>query len=166
MRTELQNGIDAARQLLAISDIDFKPLSFTTDWHKLEEQIYKRFCRISGNGRPIWLWEKFKHGYQGLDLNVYIPSVLDQLIPKNELIWFMASDGSNFLFYEGKIEAIQNIIGETSYLDEYYLISKRHEWLFCVNHHDFLIGTGEFAIKQLRAFAQTHPQLVIKAYPA
>jgi hypothetical protein len=167
MRTELQNEIAAAIQQLSIPTTDFRPLPFTTDWHKLEEQIYQRFCKINGKSRPIWLWDSFKRGYQGIDLNVHLHIMLNQLIPNTEIIWFMASDGNNFSFYEGKIEAIQSIIGETSFeLDEYYLISKKHEWLFCVNHHDILIGTGDFAIKQIRALAERQPQLVIKAYPA
>jgi hypothetical protein len=167
MRTELQNKIDAARQQLSISAPDFKPLPFTTNWHELEEQICQGFCKVSGKSRPIWLWGKFKYGYQGIDLNVHIHLILNQLIPSNEIIWFMASDGNRFLFYEGKIESIQSIIGETSYeLDEYYLISKKDEWLFCVNHHDILIGTGDFAIKQIRDFARRQPQLLTAAYPA
>jgi hypothetical protein len=167
MRTELQNEIDTARQELSILPTDFRPLPFTTDWHKLEERIYQRFCKITGKSRSIWLWDSFKHGYQGIDLNVHLHLILNQLIPDTETIWFMASDGSNFSFYEGRIGAIQSIIGETSFeLDEYYLISKKYEWLFCVNHHDILIGTCDFAIKQIHALAENHPELVIRAYPA
>ena len=167
MRIELQNEIDNARQQLSISDANFKSLPSTTNWHRLKEQIYRRFCKISNKSRSIWLWDNFKHGYQGIDLNVHLHSILHQLIPNDEMIWFMASDGTNLLFYEGKVKAIQAIIGETSYeLDEYYLISKKDEWLFCANHHDILIGTGELAIRKIKAFIQQFPELLIKAYPA
>jgi hypothetical protein len=77
----------------------------------------------------------------------------------------MAYDGDNFIFYQGKVEAIQQILLECS-PDEYYLINKKYEWLLSVNHHDSLTGTGEFIINQLREFAQRSPELLTAAYPA
>jgi hypothetical protein len=166
MRNDLLNEIDETRQRLHISDADFRPLPFTTDWHKLEERIYHSFCRIEGKARPIWLWERFKYGYQSLNLNVFTPDILNRLVPADELVLFMATDGSYFFFYEGKIEAIQKVLGERCYLDEYYIISKKLDWLFCENHHRILIGTGSFAIQQLRSFSRQFPELVTAAYPA
>ncbi|NML64062.1 hypothetical protein HHL22_02485 [Hymenobacter sp. RP-2-7] len=167
MRKALLNELDAARQLLQIPDADFRPLPFTTDWHKLEERIYHSFYHIEGKARPVWLWESFKHQTQSLQLKVLSLAILHHLIPLDETVWLMAYDGSNFFFYEGKVTVIQRIIPELTYImDEYYLISKKFEWLLCENHHDILIGTGSFAIQQLRDFAQQFPELVISTYPS
>jgi hypothetical protein len=167
MRNELLNEIDEARHRLQIPDADFRPLPFTTDWHKLEERIYHSFCRIDGKSRPNWLWASFKYEAHCLQLTVPAHTILHHLMPIEEVVWLMAYDSSNFYFYEGKITAIERVISELTYvMDEYYLISKKLEWLLCENHHDILIGTGSFAIQQLRSFAQQFPELVTAAYPA
>lgn len=165
MRSDLHNDIEEARQKLAIPTPDFNPLPFTTNWHQLEERIYKAFCKIAGKERPRWLWERYKNEWYGLSLKDYSDDILDQLVPTSETVWFMAYDGDSFFFYEGKVEAIQHILLECS-PDEYYLINKKYKWLLSVNHHDSLTGTGEFIINQLKAFAQRSPEFLTAAYPA
>jgi len=166
MWTDLRKDIEQIRRELQISEVDFGPLPFTTDWHQLEEHIYKAFCKLEGQGRPCWLWDSYKHEWAGLQLEGCPDEILDQLVPLNETVWFMVYDGDTFLFYQGKINAIQKVLPELTYLDEYYLISKKYEWLLSVNHHDSLTDTGEFIISQLKSFAQRSPELLISTYPA
>ena len=165
MWSDLRKDIEIARKELHIPLTDFSPLPHTTDWHRLEERIYSTFCRIEGKGRPCWLWENYKNERYGLALKYYPDNILNQLIPVTEIVWFMTYDGDDFLFYKGKIEAIQQILLECS-PDEYYLIDKKYKWLLSVNHHDSLTGTGEFIIGQLKAFAQRSPELLTSTYPA
>lgn len=165
MRSDLQNDIEEACQKLGIPAADFGPLPFTTNWHQLEERIYKAFCRIEGQGRPCWLWERYKGEWFGLALKDYPDYILDQLVPIAEVVWFMVYDGDDFYFYHGRVNAIQQILLECS-PDEYYLINKKYNWLLSVNHHDSLTGTGEFIIQQLKSFAQRSPELLTTAYPA
>jgi len=77
----------------------------------------------------------------------------------------MVYDGDDFYFYQGKVNAIQQILFECS-PDEYYLINKKYAWLLSVNHHDSLTGNVYFIIQQLQSFAQRSPELLIVAYPA
>jgi hypothetical protein len=165
MWSELRQDIEEARRDLRIPTGDFSPMPHTTNWHQLEEHIYKAFCKIKGQGRPCWLWENYKNEWYGLALEDYPDYILDQLVPTNEIVWFMAYDGDNFIFYQGKVKAIQQILLECS-PDEYYLINKKYEWLLSVNHHDSLTGTGDFIINQLKSFEQRSPELLIAAYPA
>jgi hypothetical protein len=165
MWSDLRQDIEQARKEYNIPEADFSPLPHTTDWHRLEERIYSNFCRIEGKGRPRWLWERYRNEWYGLALEDYPDYILNQLIPAAEIVWFMAYDGDDFLFYQGKVSAIQQVLSECS-PDEYYLINKKYEWLLSVNHHDSLTGTGTFIINQLKAFAQRSPELVTAAYPA
>lgn len=166
MRNELLNELDEARQRLQISDADFRSLPFTTDWRKLDERIYHSFCRIEGKARPIWLWERFKYETHSLQLTVPAHTILHHLVPIDEAVWLMAYDGSSFYFYEGLVTAIERIIPELTYImDEYYIVSKKLDWLLCENHHDVLIGTGSFAVQQLFAFQERFPKLILGAYP-
>ena len=164
MRSDLQNDIEEACQKLKIPAADFSLLPFTTNWRQLEEHIYKAFCRIEGQGRPCWLWKRYKSEWFGLALEDYPDYILDQLVPISENVWFMAYDGDNFFFYEGKVKPIQQVLSECS-PDEYYLINKKFEWLLSVNHHDYLTGTGTFIIHQLKVFAQRSPEMLTTAYP-
>jgi len=165
MWSELRQDIEVACKALRIPKTDFSPLPHTTDWHRLKERIYSAFCKIEGRGRPSWLWERYKNEWYGLHLIDHPDDILNQLVSTAEPVWFMAYDGDDFLFYEGKVEAIQQILLECS-PDEYYLINKKYEWLLSVNHHDGLTGTGEFIINQLKSFVQRCPELLIATYPA
>lgn len=149
MWSDLRKDIEEARKECHIPETDFSPLPHTTDWYRLEERIYSTFCKIEGKGRPCWLWENYRNVWYGLALKGYPDNILDQLVPATEIVWFMAYDGNDFLFYQGKVKAIQKVLPELTYLDEYYLINKKYEWLLSVNHHDSLAGTGEFIINQL-----------------
>jgi hypothetical protein len=66
MWSDLRKDIEEARRKLCIPDTDFSPLPFITNWHQLEERIYKTFCKIEGKSRPSWLWERYKTNGTGL----------------------------------------------------------------------------------------------------
>ena len=166
MWSDLHKDIEEIRRELHIPDTDFSPLPHTTDWRRLQERIYSTFCEIEGKARPCWLWNSYKNEWLGLALAGCPDAILDQLVPITETVWFMAYDGDDFLFYQGKVKAIQKLLPELTYLDEYYLINKKYEWLLSVNHHDNLTGTGKFIINQIKAFAQRSPELLTVTYPA
>jgi len=165
MWSDLRKDIEEARRAFRIPEADFSPLPFTTNWHQLEERIYQTFCKIAGEGRPAWLWERYKNEWIGLALKECPDHILDQLVPTAETVWFLVYNGDDFLFYQGKIKAIQQVLLESS-PDEYYLINKKYEWLLSVNHHDNLTGTGAFIIGQLKSFAQRSPDMLTTASPA
>lgn len=155
MWTELRVEIETVRKRLQIPDEEFAPLPYTTNWAKLEENIYQAFCRINHpTSRPLWLWERFKQEKCFIELNYRPYTFFDKLIDEDEKVWLMLNEsvnmGDKFWFYEGKIKAIQEIINESGYIDELYIISKKYEWLLCINHHDYLIGTGDIMLNRLK----------------
>jgi hypothetical protein len=145
MWSPLRTEFEQIRRQYHLPDSEFAPLNQHTNWRKLEEKIYSSFCKLDHpTSRPLWLWEKFK-----LDTYVLLPKnqpylLLDKLVPATEPVWFMVKETGRdkFWFYEGKVQAIQTVIGESGDIDELYLISKQYDWLLCINHHDALIGTG------------------------
>jgi hypothetical protein len=166
MWSDLHKDIEVIRRELRIPETDFSPLPHTTDWHRLKENIYQAFCKIEGKGRPGWLWTSYKNEYFELGLKCLPDSILDQLVPATETVWFVPDDGSDSLFYQGKVGAIQKILPELTYLDEYYLINKKYEWLLSVNHHDSLTATGEHLINRMKLLAHRSPDLLISTYLA
>lgn len=155
MWTPLREEIEVIRKQLQIPESDFKPLPHNTDWRKLEEKIYKTFCQLDHpRARPVWLWTALKNECYVLSSEASPYLLLDKLINVKEIVWLMVNETVNerekFWFYEGKAEAIQSIISESSYLDELYLVSRKYEWLVCINHHDALIGSGKAVIEKLK----------------
>ena len=150
----MRRDIEKITQDLNIASTDFNSLGIYEDWHKIEEKIYNTFCQIDHpKSRPIWLWEYFKLDTYSLSIkNPY--QMLEQLVNPNEEIWFFLNgDRDKFWFYQGKITAITKVISESSYIDEIYLVSKKYDWLICINHHDTLIATGKSMATRLKNIA-------------
>ncbi|WP_131667298.1 DUF6756 family protein [Psychrobacter pygoscelis] len=141
---------------LNLNDAEFRALSAYEDHQGIEETIYQTFCQFEDRrSRPTWLWLSFKQEVYSTDFLPEVPeSYLHTLIDPTETIWLGALDSmqerSKIWFYEGQILPIQKILFETQFFDEFYLVSKKYEWLICINHHDTLIATGGEMPKRLK----------------
>jgi hypothetical protein len=140
------------------------------EWRGIEEKIYHTFCNLnSPTARPIWLWEYFKLEKYAIYSHNYPLEIVDRIVESREKVWLMLNEsaagkellrryfpsngppegilvelgrGDKFWFYEGEIEAIQKVLFDSGYIDEIYIVSKKYEWLLCINHHDVLYATG------------------------
>jgi hypothetical protein len=143
----LRTEVEQVRQQLALTESQFRPLGLR-EWEGIEERIYHTFCKLnSPKARPAWLWEHFKLETQAWHRPGVLPDfLLTQLVDKQETVWLMlnntVNESTKFWLYEGRVEAIQQIISECCLLDEIYLISKKYEWLLCIDHHNVLYATG------------------------
>ena len=154
MWTHLRIEIEKVRNEFSIGNNEFQQVGLN-DWKTIEEKIYKTFCQsINHNSKPVWLWEYFK--LDSFSIAVEKPSYLylDKLIEDDEKVWFFISEtvreSDKFWFYEGQVKAIQKIIRETGYGHELYLVSKKYEWLICINHHNVLFATGKIMPDKLK----------------
>lgn len=131
---------------------DFKPVNIN-EWEAIENKIIATFCDfpLSYKYRPTWLWEYFKFDGTTLsNLVEYAPQYLPELLGQEECVWFFVNDHkSKFWYYEGKVRSIQTIIDE-SHWDEFYIVSKKYDWLICMNHHEILTAIGAEIPEKLR----------------
>ncbi|GAA4340105.1 DUF6756 family protein [Flaviaesturariibacter amylovorans] len=130
---------------LSIPSDRFHPLRPHSGWQEIEDKIYDRFVGISHwKQRPGWLWEHFKLDSYSVQFSTWPLDLLPRLVDPFEPVWFFVN-GRNwkFWFYEGYIETITKVIAESVGIDEFYICSKKYDWLLCFNHHDFLIATGD-----------------------
>lgn len=154
MWTDLRKEIEKIRKDFSLRDNQFRPLGLN-EWQEIENKIYQTFCKLTHHkSRPVWLWEHFKLDTFSLSNLKNRPEIyLDRLIDENETVWYVVNETINeenkFWFFEGKIKCIQTIIDKT-WFNELYLISKKYEWLICINHHDCLIATGAVMPDKLR----------------
>ena len=116
--------------------------------HKIEAAFV---IKNSSNTHFNWWWESFKGRHYSLFIeHGQAYEYLNQLIDVREQVWFVACDighdPSKFWLFQGRIQAIQSILRE-HYAFDYYLVSKRYEWLLCENDHSVLIGLKDIIPK-------------------
>ena len=154
MWTDLRKEIEKIRKDFGLTDTQFQPVGFN-DWQGVEDKIYHTFCKLTHfKSRPVWLWEHFKLGTFSVSTEHKPYLYLDKLIDDTETVWFFVNETVNeadkFWFYQGQVKAIQTIIAEACYIDELYLVSKKYDWLLCINHHDILVATEQTMPGKLR----------------
>lgn len=150
-RVDLEKVLKA----LSFSSEDFRSI----DPYKYEiilVAILDKFTTLGKKGiNYSWWWNSFKEPKCSIQLN-YAPAFLNKLVASKENVWFVAEDWQrtkrhgNFWLYEGNIAAIVDILG-SMYSFEYYIISKKFEWLLCENHHNILIGVGQSMVKKIES---------------
>ncbi|MGI4865781.1 MAG: DUF6756 family protein [Janthinobacterium lividum] len=155
----LRAEIEKIRHQLAIPEDQFRPLGLQ-EWPGIREKIYHIFCRLDDPiVRPIWLWEYFKlETYTWYQPGILPDFLLEKLVEEQETVWLMLNTTINehtkFWLYQGHINAIKQLLSECYLTDEIYIVSKKYEWLLCINHHDILYATGgdmPAKLRQLKA---------------
>lgn len=146
MWTELRQNIETIRRESRFSEDEFKPVDIIS-WKQLQDNIISTFCKIETHKDKFnWLWEDFKQDTYSVRFEKNYPfDSLLQLVDASEQVWLVinesVNDGTKFWFYEGQIKPIAFVLGK-SFADEVYIVSKRYDWLLCINHHDVLFATG------------------------
>lgn len=154
MWTDLRKEIEKIRKDFGLTYNQFQPLGLN-DWEEIEEKVYQTFCKLTSyKSRPVWLWNYFKLDTVSISTEQKPYLYLGKLIDNSEPFWFFVNETVNeadkFWFYQGQVKAIQTIIAEACYIDELYLVSKKYDWLLCINHHDIIIATGQTMPDKLR----------------
>lgn len=154
MWTDLRKEIEKIRKDISLTDAQFQPLGLN-EWNEVENRIYDTFCNLTHyKSRPVWLWEHFKIDTFSISTEQKPYLYLNKLIDNSETVWFFVNETvdeeDKFWFYQGQVKSIQTIIAEACYIDELYLVSKKYDWLLCINHHDILIATGYRMSDKLR----------------
>ncbi|GGI11637.1 DUF6756 family protein [Gottfriedia solisilvae] len=123
-------------------------------WENIIQNFEQTFIKKPHYTSQIsWYWQFLKNdGYSLHFINDDAYKYLHKLIDENEKIFFMVEENSakpKFWIYEGNIKMIQKVI-EESFAFEYYIFSKKFDWLICENHHGILSGVGEKVIGKMK----------------
>ncbi|MGI4870269.1 MAG: DUF6756 family protein [Janthinobacterium lividum] len=168
----LRAEVEQARHRLALPESQFRPLKVNEWHDIEEKVYKTFCGPNSPSKRPVWLWFDFKldtHSY--FSYKYLLPDfILEKLVDNEEIVWLMLNESGSgagkkiptwylphngppegiwieygsekFWFYEGRVKAIQQVLEDSAGIDEIYIISKKYEWLLCINHHDVLYATG------------------------
>ena len=149
--SDLRADIERVRKDLKLSEEDFSEVNIN-EWQSVQQNIKINFLHERSHNLSVtWLWNDFKAETFVFACESDPYKKLDLLIDEDEVVWFFVNETVNektkYWFYQGRIKAIQEVIGEAVGLDEYYIASKKYKWMLCVNHHDILIGAGDIIPK-------------------
>jgi len=152
-RFDMRQQINLAAAALCLKPTEFRQIRV----HQYQDILLSIIDHFTTLGRKGWnapWWDHFK----GVEIGIHTTDaykLLPELVPSEERVWFVAEDwGRNkrdggFWLFEGKIQAIVSVLGEM-FGFEYYVVSKKFEWLLCENHHDILIGVGQPMVDKMR----------------
>ena len=143
---------------LTAAALSLKPTEFRQirvhQYQDILMSIIEKFTTLGRKGWNATWWDHFK-GVESAIHTADAYKLLRELVPTEERVWFVAQDwGRNkhdggFWLFEGKIQAIVSVLDEM-FGFEYYIVSKKFEWLVCENHHDVLIGVGQPIVAKIR----------------
>lgn len=72
----------------------------------------------------------------------FIKQIVEIVPSKTTLMWFLVEGTHKYWLYEARIEEILLVLENTSLYD-FYIISKKYDWLISQNHHDGWSFIGE-----------------------
>ena len=149
--TSLRVDIERAKNELVISDNEFRELK-TNEWELVQSKILKAFLYDRPQSiKRSWLWDDLKVVVHSIGCITDPYEKLNLLIQRDAIVYFFVNETMNeqtkYWYYQGNVNSIISIIGEIIGLDEYYIVSKKYDWLLCTNHHDVLIGAGSIIPK-------------------
>lgn len=143
---DLRNEIENAAKALNVPPSYFRNVG-PLPWKHISSQVaYQFLVRGELQIANTWWWECMKAPVSALHVSSGEGHrFLTLLAPPNEQAWLFAeetlNEQSKKWVFEGRVREFQQILGEC-YLFEYYIVSKRGEWLVAENHHNVLFAAG------------------------
>jgi hypothetical protein len=153
MWSPLRTQISQICKQLSIPKERFKPVSLN-EWENIQGKILEKFSYPNHTG---WIWERLKGDTYAIQFDYDYPiDQLIRLVDHSEKVWLFlnetVSERNKYWYYDGYIKDIVSVLGETTQTDEVYVTSRKYEWLICINHHDYIIATGNKMVQKLAAW--------------
>ncbi len=149
----LRDDINIVVKNLHLSNEDFQLVRLSR-YRQILISILRKFTNLKESQINSWWWNSFSEPtYYFQPENVF--NALALLINAKENVWFIIEDDSeekerdHYWLYEGKIQAIISVLKELPFT-EYYVVSKKLEWILCENHHNLLIGCGDLITSKMK----------------
>lgn len=134
-------------------------------WRNIYQTITEKYADKRGTWRNGLHWAN-TNGYSPKSMKDFLGCYpvdystwfrfLPQIISGDEMVYFLIDKGSDwylgekFWIFESYIPELVkalNLLNETAFLDtgwsDYYIISKKYQWLIGFNHHDIISCIGE-----------------------
>ena len=136
-------------------NIDVRPLGLS-EWEDIEAKIQETFCHQKEyKSKPVWLWNALKVDAYSVFKEQPI-EVLENLVEAKNNVYLILDETINettkHWYYEGNIHSIYKLLSIENkvFVNEVCLVSKKYDWLLCINHHSCLIAAGKSMIDKVK----------------
>lgn len=132
-------------------------------WVDIQYRIEEKFLKKEHHAISLhWGWEHFKEPTYSLAFTEPAYRYFNHLI-EDEDVWFIVEDYMDKIWlYEGRVSIIVGkVIPECCHLNEYYLVSKKYEWILCEDHHNIVHGSGTKVFERMRKFKLENREEII-----
>lgn len=150
---EVRNEIEEIRKALLIKENDFVEVA-KDKWQLIQKSFEDKFIsKESPKVKYYWYWSALKGEHLSIFVSQNEMEILNRLLDEDEKIYFFTNENGErvkFWFYEGKVKFIKKILSESYFINEYYLLSKKFNWLLCFNHEEMLIGSCSEIIEKMK----------------
>lgn len=133
-------------------------------WEEILRNVIEEFVHKTHYTNELHMaWNRFKDPqvimrFHNDDGYKYIADLVD-----DAYVWFIVEDNKDKLWvYEGMPDVIIKVIGDAYFIDEYYIISKKYEWILCEDHHRILHGVGDKILDRVKRFKAQRPELIFQ----
>ncbi len=132
-------------------------------WKDILSNIEERFLAKAHYTHGLhWGWNRLnepKYTVRFVDQPYnYIKNIIE-----DEYVWFIVEDVFDKMWvYEGTRETIFEVIPELCHLNEYFLVSKKYQWLICEDHHEIIHLYGEHIIERMKTYEQENNEKIFK----
>lgn len=146
--SETRSHIEDVRKKLSLENNKFQPVNIN-QWQKVFQTIKAIFFTREDLGYQPYSYLKKEHF--AITYSEY-PDInkLNLIFDKDENAYFFIretiNEKSKYWIYEGDVKSIIKVISEM-YVYEYYIVSKKYEWIFINTRYRFLIGCGTIITK-------------------
>ncbi|MFC5405769.1 DUF6756 family protein [Cohnella soli] len=133
-------------------------------WRDILDNIEERFLVKTHYTHGLhWGWNRLKEPrYSVRFVDSPYKHIKDNI--KDEYVYFIVEDVYDKMWvYEGARNTIFNqVIPELYQLNEYFLVSKKYQWLICEDHHEIVHLSGSEIIERMKAYEQKNIEKIFK----
>ncbi len=133
-----------------------------THWPDIQKRIESHFViKTRSDLSPVEWPEHFKGKQQLIPSRTFEPyEYLDELLPDDEMIWFMLPDASTkepkLWLFQGFVRPIQKVLSQLP-RTSFYLVAKKYEWLLFNDQKDEFIALGDLPKPKPGPFTEPEP---------
>lgn len=136
-------------------NIEMGPLGLS-EWEDIETKILETFCHQKDyKSKPVWLWNALKVDAYSVFKEQPIETLIHLVEPKQNIYLVLdetINETTKHWYYEGDIHSICKLLNIENkvFVNEICLVSKKYDWLLCINHHSCLIAAGKSMIDKVK----------------
>ncbi len=88
--------------------------------------------------------KEIQYSYDSRDNWDWILNLREFVENSDKQAYYLVEEGNKFWIFEGTLNRISEMIYKEFFLQDYYIVDKKYQWMITCNHHEmiFFVGSG------------------------